>query len=235
MTYITGDIHGVPWRIYKFAKKFKLTTDDTIVILGDVGANYFGNERDTQMKNALSKHPVTILCIHGNHEMRPWEAGGYHLKEWKGGMVYVEDKHPNLLFAKDGEIYNIDGYRCMPIGGAYSVDVYYRLRMGSGWWASEQPTQAIKDFVEKQLAENEIDIIFSHTCPAKYEPIETYLPYVNQKDVDKSTEQWLDIIEDRYTYTAWFCGHWHIDKRIDKIHFLFNSWEMLEPKESRYE
>lgn len=109
MTYITGDIHGVPWRIHKFAKKFKLTTDDTIVLLGDVGANYFGNERDTQMKNALSKHPVTILCIHGNHEMRPWEAEGYHLKEWKGGLVYVEDKHPNLLFAKDGEIYNIDG------------------------------------------------------------------------------------------------------------------------------
>lgn len=235
MTYITGDIHGVPWRIHKFAKKFNLTTDDTIVMLGDVGANYFGDERDAQMKNALSKHPVTILCVHGNHEMRPWEAGEYHLKEWKGGLVYVDDHHPNLLFAKDGEIYNIDGYRCMPIGGAYSIDAYYRIRMGSGWWASEQPSAEIKAFVEKQLAETEIDVIFSHTCPSKYEPIETYLPYVNQKDVDKSTEHWLDTIEDRYTYSAWFCGHWHIDKRIDKLHFLFKTWEILEPKEGYYE
>lgn len=24
---------------------------------------------------------------------------------------------------------------------------------------------------------------------------------------------------------AWFCGHWHTDKRIDRMHFLFNSFE----------
>ena len=28
-------------------------------------------------------------------------------------------------------------------------------------------------------------------------------------------------------YTAWFCGHWHIDKRIDKMHFLMHSVEAL--------
>lgn len=24
---------------------------------------------------------------------------------------------------------------------------------------------------------------------------------------------------------AWFCGHWHINKRIDDIHFLFHQFE----------
>jgi 3-oxoacid CoA-transferase subunit A len=29
-------------------------------------------------------------------------------------------------------------------------------------------------------------------------------------------------------YKAWYCGHWHTDKRIDRMHFLFRSWESIE-------
>lgn len=76
MVYITGDIHGDPMRIYAFAKKHKLTKNDMVIILGDVGANYYGDERDERTKENLSKVSVPILCIHGNHEMRPWEADG---------------------------------------------------------------------------------------------------------------------------------------------------------------
>ena len=48
-------------------------------------------------------------------------------------MVWVEDKYPNLLFAKDGEVYDFDGYKCLVIGGAYSVDKYWRIfRRGEG-------------------------------------------------------------------------------------------------------
>ena len=39
MVFYTGDIHGMPWNIVKFSKKYHLTEDDVIVILGDVGAN----------------------------------------------------------------------------------------------------------------------------------------------------------------------------------------------------
>jgi 3-oxoacid CoA-transferase subunit A len=35
-------------------------------------------------------------------------------------------------------------------------------------------------------------------------------------------------------YNAWYCGHWHTDKRIDRMHFLFRSWESIE-KEINYE
>lgn len=71
MIYYTGDIHGMPWNIISFCKKVKTTKDDTIVILGDVGANYYGDSRDTECKRQLSKVNPTVLCIHGNHEIRP--------------------------------------------------------------------------------------------------------------------------------------------------------------------
>lgn len=33
----------------------------------------------------------------------------YKLQEWNGGKVWVEEAYPNILFAKDGEIYDIAG------------------------------------------------------------------------------------------------------------------------------
>ena len=103
MIYYTGDIHGNKNRIVRLCEEQNLTTDDTIVLLGDVGANYYGDERDDETKAHLSKHPVTILCVHGNHEMRPETIPTYKETEWNGGVVYREDKYPSLLFAKDGE------------------------------------------------------------------------------------------------------------------------------------
>lgn len=55
MVYYTGDIHGQRYEIERFCKRFKPTRDDTIVILGDVGANYSLDERDAELKEALDK------------------------------------------------------------------------------------------------------------------------------------------------------------------------------------
>ena len=82
--------------------------------------------------------------------------------------------------------------------------------------------------VEKQIREKPFDIVLSHTCPYKYEPTEVFLPMIDQDSVDASTEHWLDRIEEQIRYIAWFCGHWHIDKRIDRMHFLFHSFESNE-------
>ena len=76
-------------------------------------------------------------------------------------------------------------------------------------------------------ARKDIDIILSHTCPKKYIPTEMFLPMIDQSSVDNSTEEWLDTIEDAVDYKAWYCGHWHTDKRIDKMHFLFTTFESL--------
>ena len=51
---------------------------------------------------------------------------------------------------------------------------------------------------------------------------------IDQSTVDASTEHWLDRIEESTDYVAWFCGHWHTDKRVDRMHFLFHSFESEE-------
>jgi Icc-related predicted phosphoesterase len=54
MVYITGDIHGQTERIIYYADRFGMTEEDVIVILGDVGANYYLNKRDKETKEKLS-------------------------------------------------------------------------------------------------------------------------------------------------------------------------------------
>lgn len=230
MVYYTGDIHGQEYEIERFCKKFKPTAEDVIVILGDVGANYSLDERDAKLKKALNRVKPTILCIHGNHEIRPWHIPTYKTKEWHGGIVWYEEEYPTVLFAKDGEIYDLEGLRHIAIGGAYSVDKFYRIRYGGGWWPDEQPSEEIKAYVKWQLRHNQVDVILSHTCPFKYRPVRAFLPGIDQSKVDASTEKWLDKIEESTDYAAWFCGHWHINKRIDKMHFLYHNFETLERK-----
>ncbi len=61
-------------------------------------------------------------------------------------MAYVEDAYPSLLFAKDGEIYDFDGKKAIAIGGAYSVDKFYRQKKGYAWYDNEQPSPGIKKY-----------------------------------------------------------------------------------------
>lgn len=222
--YYTGDKHGGTVEIRQFCKKNKLTKDDVIVILGDVGANYYLNERDEKLKHEFRKVKPTIFCIQGNHEIRPSNIPTYITKEWNGGTVWYEERFPKLLFAKDGEIFNLDGLKHLVIGGAYSVDKPFRVRMGYGWWPDEQPSDEIKAYVEEQIKKHPVDVILSHTCPYKYEPTEAFLPSIDQSTIDKSTEKWLDTIEESCLYKKWLCGHFHIQKRIDKLQFMYHDF-----------
>lgn len=228
MIAYTGDIHGnvAPTCGYLDATTSK---PETLVILGDVGLNYFLDGRDRKAKKKLNdaaeRNDVDIFCIHGNHEARPATIPTYHETQFHGAPVLVENEYSRLKFAIDGEIYDLDGKQTIVIGGAYSVDKYLRLEANYPWFADEQPSAETKRRVEKALADRnwQIDQVLSHTTPHKYEPTDTFLPGIDQTTVDTSTEDWLDEIEDRLTYDRWYAGHFHINRRVtDKFTILFD-------------
>ena len=230
MIYITGDTHGDFDRIVRFCEKMQTSRDDVMIILGDAGFNYYGGWRDERQKKRMACLPITIFGIHGNHEMRPESLPGYREQPWHGGTVYAEDAYPNLLFAKDGEVYDLDGKKALVIGGAYSVDKHYRLSRGWSWWPDEQPSQEIKERVEQTLERIgwQVDIVLTHTVPMHYEPREVFLPFIDQSEVDKSTEAWLGGIEARLFYNRWYCGHYHVSKTVDKLVFMYEDIRELE-------
>ena len=241
MIFITGDKHGSFESISKFCYINGTTKSDILIILGDVGLNYYLNKKDNYLKRIVSKLPITIFCIQGNHEERPSKINKYNIKykyKYKRlnvtGKIYVEEKYPNILFAENGEIYLINDKIFYVIGGAYSIDKYFRLEKqkngfdGYYWFEDEQLSKEEKDKILNDFQKNiNIDYILSHTCPKKYIPTEEFLSWVNQDTVDDSMEIFLDKIEDIAIYKKWYCGHWHINKNIDKISFLYDSIECI--------
>lgn len=225
MIYITGDTHGRFERVEKFCERIGTSREDILIILGDAGINFSGGWRDRMKKELLESLQVTIFAIHGNHEQRPQTIGTYKEKMWHGGKVYYEEEYPDLLFAKDGEVFDLDGKKAIVMGGAYSVDKMIRLMYGYGWWPDEQPSEEIKRDVERKLDELgwKVDVVLSHTTPLKYEPVEVFLKGIDQSNVDKSTEEWLDGIEDRLDYGKWYCGHYHTEKKIDRVEIMFEN------------
>jgi len=230
MIYITGDKHTDFSNVYTFCLEHQTTTNDVMIILGDAGINYFLDDRDYILKNSLLQYPITFFCIHGNHEERPQNIATYKTKKFYSGLVCYEADYPNILFAKDGEIYNFNDKQVLVIGGAYSVDKHYRIAMGYKWYGSEQPTVDTKNRI-LTIANNKkdnVDIVLSHTCPYKYLPYEAFLSGVDQSKVDQSTEKFLDEIEQTLNYKKWYCGHYHIEKSIDRIRFMFDEIDVLK-------
>ena len=41
---------------------------------------------------------------------------------------------------------------------------------------------------------------------------------VDQSKVDKPMEEWLD-------YGKWYCGHYHTEKKVDRVEIMFEKFD----------
>lgn len=219
MIYITGDTHR------NFKRLDYLNKGDTLIILGDAGINYYLDINDMILKDQLNKRDIKLFCIRGNHEERPENISTYKESMAFDGNVMMEETFSNLLFAKDGETYNIDDKKILVIGGAYSIDKKYRIMHHYHWFKDEQLSIDEMNRIYDKVNGNHYDVILTHTCPKKYEPIEVFLRGIDQSLVDKNMEEFLDEVEKAVTYDKWYCGHFHTDKQVNNIRFMFKDIE----------
>lgn len=221
--YILGDLHGSAKPVRRFYQdyvKMLDKTDNTLILLGDAGLNFFFNHRDEEFKKKLSKYPFTYFVIRGNHEQRPSICMEEHINDWTheefwDGRVMVEKEYPYIKYAEDSpSVYYIETedqlYKTLTVPGAYSVDKYKRLQEGWSWFPAEQLTEEEmgwgREIVERDPA---FDLVLSHTCPIMYEPTDLFLPVVNQATVDKTMERYLGELEFKLDYRAWCWAHYH--------------------------
>ena len=234
--YITGDCHGQFDHIENFCDRMKTTREDTMIILGDAGILYYGTDRDDKLVKRLDKFPIKFFVIRGNHEMNAShhpdcervQSADHNV----AGTVFRHKLSENIQFAINGNQYVVDGIPCAVCGGAYSVDKYYRIfNIGCSWFYDEQPDAEERRRMECNISEVKPVAILTHTCPARFIPREMFLTGINQKSVDNRTEDWLDevysTVSESDQFERWYCGHYHTDKAIDKIHFLFNTIELF--------
>lgn len=221
-----------------------------VVILGDHGTLYYGEKKDKYKKRILSALPATFICLRGNHDRRAG-SGEYAHEKRKiekpefSGIFYADPDFPNILYTQEFGWYKLGGKDVFMISGAYSVDKFRRLEMQAlgfktyHWFEDEQLSNVEKNCVQTEIqaqaqAAKPFDIM-SHTCPYAYRPIDKFLPCVDQSRVDNSMEKWMDQIEKNTKYDHWYCGHWHLNRNVDRIHFLYEDVILYDTAEGNHE
>ena len=223
-----------------------------IVILGDAGLNFWLNNTDKKYKKLLNSMNYHIYCVRGNHEQRPELIKSMILvnDENVNNVVYMEEAFSNIRYFVDGKIYNLLGYKCLVVGGAYSVDKWYRLARAGymheeaetadpkkcGWFKDECLTAAEMAAIMEKVKGESVDFVLSHTCPLSWEPTDLFLNGIDQSTVDKSMEIWLDELKDNIKWKYWLFGHCHAD-RIERPHVeqFYQEYEDVESIIARWD
>ena len=208
-----------------------------MIVLGDAGINFFGGWKDAEYKRYIKKIPITFLLLTGNHDIRPahvthsYCSGTPH--PLLRGVMMQDSLAPNVLYTPMYGAFSLfTGGRWVKtfcICGAYSVDKSFRVACDYPWFSDEQlKTWEMKE-AQEMIVDAQPEIILSHTCPHKYIPRDMFLTQVDQSTVDDTMERWLDGVEESVPYSRWYCGHWHTDRTVDRMRFMFN--DIVELKE----
>lgn len=234
---LTGDTHGrVAERLGNIKRNMDcgLEKETAVIILGDAGLNFYLNKTDIKEKKRVEEYGMYVYCVRGNHEERPQNLG-YELRYDKhvDGEIY-QDPHCRLIrYFKDGGIYTINGYRVLTIGGAYSVDKYWRLmRAGNstwtGWFEDEQLYNDEKNEILKNIRGQSFDFVLTHTAPISWEPNDLFLPMIDQSQVEKGMEFWLEEVKKNINWKVWCWGHFHADRleRPNVFQMFFGYYDM---------
>ena len=253
----TGDTHGGVATISRVGNIQRnmpeCKPEETIVvILGDAGLNFYLNNTDNKHKKLLNSMGYHIYCVRGNHEQRPELINSMILvnDENVHNKVWMEPAFPNIRYFVDGKIYDLLGYSALVIGGAYSVDKWYRLARAGysrdeaetanpkkcGWFKDECLTVAEMNTIIKEVQGESVDFILSHTCPLSWEPNDLFLNCIDQSTVDKSMEVWLDELKDSVNWKYYLFGHYHAD-RIERpyVEQFYQEYEDVEAIVARWD
>ena len=245
---VTGDIHGNTQDIDLFCKNYDVSKN-ALIILGDVGLNYYLNKTDRKNKEYVQGLGCLVYCGRGNHEARP-ESLPDIKEEYDDiidGYVLYEEQYPNIRYLKDGGIYNFGGYTGLVIGGAYSVDKHYRLARArangwdpethwTGWFKDEQLSAQEMFDIQNNVHDMTFDFVLTHTCPYSWQPFDLFLAGVDQSTVDSSMERWFDTLKEEIHWNcAWLFGHFHDDRMVrPHVEMYMNKYDTLDTIAQRW-
>ena len=215
MIFVTGDTH-IPLDISKlntdnFTRQKELTKNDYVIICGDFGGIWYGNERDNYWLNWLEKKNFTTLFVDGNHENFSALAE-YDECSWNGGKVQFI--RPSVIHLMRGYVYDLEGMKIFAMGGARSSDRMYRT-VGVSWWREEMPNAEEIRRARQNLAlnDNQVDIMITHDAP---QSIARMIDLA--KAEDDELMPFFDELRNTVGYRHWYFGHFHEDWKVDESH-----------------
>lgn len=220
MIFLVGDTHGTNdiFKLFDLVNKFEFTKNDYVIIVGDAGVvwNKSTLEDTVELYNSF---PFTTLYIDGNHENFNL-LNAYNVEEFKGGNVHkIADSVYHLM---RGQVFEIEGKTFFTFGGANSTDKMHRIENVS-WWKDEEPNpfEVYEALENLSRYEYKVDYVLTH-CIDQISLMSPPLSIYGYRTYRSNII--LDEFENRVNYKHWYCGHYHIDFKVnDKKTILFDN------------
>lgn len=225
MIYITGDTHRQEdWsklNSKNFYKGKELTRDDYVIICGDFGGVWTGDNSDDVILDWYENKPWTTLFVDGNHENHA-ALSQYPIEMWHGGKIHRIK--PHVIHLMRGQVYTIDNKTFFVMGGAESVDKHLR-KENISWWANEMPSneEYEEGFINLQKHNDSVDYILAHCAPDSIQDLISYRSYTHNRITN-----YLEITVRSVKFSHFYCGHYHIDKDIGKYSLLYQTIRPLD-------
>ena len=201
---------------YTLLEKYKEQLYEKInfhIILGDAGFLWPGNDKSEILNYfELARRPFPVLCVVGNHDP---VLGRSDLPEVDMGIgekvILINKEKPFIAYLKRGKIYNIENHKFLVLGGALSIDKFYRTPSIS-WWEQEYWNDDEKTAISR-LLENEknFDYVLAHTGPSRINRAINNVEIAFNPKFKDEVSALNEIIDGKITCKQWFCGHWHKD------------------------
>lgn len=228
--FICGDTHGTLdiGKIEQLKMKEELDYGDYLIVCGDCGV-VWDKESLPEHTKYFENIGCNILFIDGNHENFDM-LNEYPVEVWNGGKIHKISEHIYHLLR--GQVFEIYGEKFLTIGGADSSDREYREEHIS-WWSNERITYDDINEAKQNLEKvnYKVDYVITHTPPTKtlneFVKILTQcgedIPYyLKHKITPTKSSDMLDFVVKEVKYKFWFCGHLHIDEKINMVQLLYN-------------
>lgn len=138
---------------------------------------------------------------------------------WHGGKIHQIAE--NIIHLMRGEIYDIDSYKFLSIGGAWSVDKVYRTPYVS-WWPNEEISASEQQYTLENLDKHnwEVDYVITHAAPTTI--LKDIFLMETQLSGKSTTEKFLDYVKQNLTFKQWYFGHYHLDRDFGRFHCMYN-------------
>ena len=227
--FVIGDLHGdydlidAKFGDIKDSSKEKY---DVLFVAGDAG---FVNSYETiESKNKRIKHlnslPYIIIVVLGNHENYD-VIEKFNETSIFGGKCYKEDG-VDVYYAKNGQIFDIDGTKIFTYNGGLSVDKDVRLEYEEKygvkfWWPQEVDLSNFDEAFNNYLF-HQVDYVITHDVPKSI--FVKLTPFIPRKFKNYPCPL-HDSFQKLYSvskFKHWYAGHYHPSYPItmDKVTVL---------------
>lgn len=189
MLWLLSDLHGRLDLPGWKAYHDRNDPEDVLILLGDICLNDPSRENNGCFTKTVLSSEKNIWLIAGNHDDEN-NLASLPEEEWNGGKIHRLGK--NVLHLMSGYVYALDGLRVLVLGGT------------SGTISEEE---ILRTYSSLQEHDNKVHYILTHDY------------YRREPDKrDTAFEKLMGYIDDNVSYEMWYCGHHHLNKRLNEKH-----------------